>query len=542
MKKALSILLTLVLVFSLFSCAKTPVQEATASTSPNTTPSQESTAPESATSEKEYGGVLKIVNTSEGATPLGVPWEIVSLDSYLIIPYAEGLIIETASGEYQPSLATEWAVDTENTTVTFTLRQGVKYTDGSDFNAESAAWQVQQAIDSKNFNANLIGVEVTGEYEIKAILSAWSNSILSTFAASSLRMVSMESFVKNGLDYARDHPVGTGPFVLKEYVRGEKIVYEKNVNYWQESKPYLDGLEYVFIRDVMTQSAALQATGEQGIDVLNTTSAELAVSLGGLDVYSENMASGAISLIPSSNDPNSPLSDIKVRQAISYAIDRDSLVAARGFGVLTPAMQIIPDAWSAHLPDSYNLSYNVDQAKALLAEAGYKDGFTTKLFAMPGIVDKDAVVAIQSMLAAVGITAELEFPDAGGYSNYRNKGWDGMLVQIIRAFPQIDNTFTLFFDVQKDAATGVYSHRYLPSAWRPYEELYTAQKASAATSSVEPALVQEVHKIMLENLICVPLYNVYDIYLIKNNVHDTGFTQWSASTVYLPADAWKSSK
>lgn len=542
MKKALSIILVLLLAFSLFACANQPSQtsaspSASASASaPAETPSAEvSTGP-------EYGGVLRIVNTSEGGTPIGVPWEVFGIDTLLIGPWGESLVLENTKGEVSPWLATEWKVDTEKLTVTFKLKEGVKFTDGSAFNADVAAWNIQMAVDAKKMNPAITGVSVTGPYEIVVQLNKWSNIIVAGFGSRSFSMISKEAFEKNGIEWARENPVGTGPFKLKEYVHGQSIVFEKNASYWQDGKPYLDGIEYIFMRDAMTQTAALQTTGAEAIDILNTNSAELITTLKDLDVYIDKMPIGPVSLVPSSNNPDSPLSKLEVRQAIAFAIDREALVAARGFGILTPAYQYVADTWGAHLPDSYNMSYNVDKAKELLATAGYPNGFKTKMIAMPGLVDKDMVVAVQSMLAAVGIECELEFPDSGGYSDYRFNGWEGMLVQHTRSFPATYNNFALYFDVRDDAEDGKLYHTAMISAFRPYEEMLAASQAAGMAPTPDDKLLQECHKIIMDYQICIPLYNIYDAFIIRNNIHDTGYSFWGASTMFMPSEAWKSTK
>jgi peptide/nickel transport system substrate-binding protein len=546
MRRVGTILLALLMVLSLFACGnQTTGQQPT---SPSAPPSSTTAAPEASPSAAvsstgpEYGGTLRIVNVSEGGTPIGVPWEVFGIDTLLMGTYAEPLVLERTTGEVDPCLATEWKVDIDKLQVTFTLREGVKFTDGSDFNADVAAWNIQMAIDAKKMNPAITGVDVTSPYEIVVHLNKWSNIIVSGFASKSFAMISKEAFEKNGIEWARENPIGTGPFKLKEYIHGQSILFEKNENYWQDGKPYLDAIEYVFMRDTMTQTAALQSTGAEAIDILNTNSAELMTTLKDLDVYIDTMPIGPVSLVPSSNNPDSPLAKLEVRQAISCAIDRQALVDARGFGILTPAYQYVADTWGAHLPDSYNLSYNPDKAKELLTQAGYPNGIETTLYVMPGMVDKDIVVAMQSMLAAVGVNCTLEFPDSGGYSNYRFNGWEGMLVQHTRSFPATYNNFALYFDVRDDSPDGKLYHNNMISAWRPYDTLLAAENAAGAAPAPDDKLLQECHKIILENQVCIPLYNIYDAYVIKNNVHDTGFTKWGASTIFLPADAWKSSK
>ena len=536
MKKAIAIILVLVMALTLFSCGKGGKEGEN-----DANPSGGSGDNVSADG-KQYGGTLRIVNTSEGAASLGVPWEVVGIDIDLMTPYGESLVLERTNGEIEPWLATEWDIDTEALTITFQLREGVKFHDGSDFNGEVAAWNLMMAREANVLNPAVVNVEATGEYEIVVYLDKWANSIMAGFASHSFSMISKESFEANGIEWARENPVGTGPFKLEKYTHGESIRYVKNEDYWQEGKPYLDAIEYIFMSDMMTQNAAMQQTGDSSIDVLNTTSAEQIVtmeSMQGVSISSYSI--GPVSLIPSSLDENSPLSKLEVRQAISYAIDRDALMAARGFGILTPAYQFVPEGFMSHLDDSYNLTYDQQKAKDLLAEAGYANGFTTKIYVMPGMVDQNVAVAVQSMLGEVGINVELEFPDSGGYSDYRYGGWDGMLMQHTRSLSQIGSTFGLYFDVTEDEENGGYKYLYMPSCWRPNDEMYAAQQAAGTAPEADDELLGEIHKIILDYMVCIPVYNLIDAYVIRDTVHDTGFAEWGASTRFLPADAWKES-
>ncbi len=186
-----------------------------------------------------------------------------------------------------------------------------------------------------------------GDYEIALKYDEYANDVLTGLTTHSNAMISMESYEKNGEDWAKDNPVGTGPFMLKSYNRGASIEFEKNPDYWQEGKPYLDGIEYHFIKDTMTQNVAMQAEGDQSIDVLQTTSGEQISYLRelGLNVISAPM--GTNCLVPSSTIEGSPLSKVEVRQAISYALNRQPIVDARGFGVWTVGDQVVADAFPA---------------------------------------------------------------------------------------------------------------------------------------------------------------------------------------------------
>ncbi len=533
MKKAIAILLVLVMAFSLVSCGNDSGSGENSGDGGSGNVSADG---------KQYGGTLRIVNTSEGAASLGIPWEVIGIDIDLLTPYCESLVLERTNGEIEPWLAKDWEIDTEALTITFHLQEGIKFHDGSDFNAEVAAWNLQQASDASVLNPAVVGIEATGEYELLITLDEWANSVMAGFASHSFGMISKKSVEENGIEWARENPVGTGPFKLEKYTHGESIRYVKNEDYWQEGKPYLDAIEYIFMSDVMTQNAAMQQTGADSIDVLNTNSAEQIVTMEnmpGLSISSYSI--GPVSLIPSSLDESSPLSKLEVRQAISYAIDRDALIAARGFGILTAGDQFIPEGFMGHLDDSYNLTYNQQKAKDLLAEAGYPNGFSTKIYVMPGMVDQNMAVAVQSMLGEVGINVELEFPDSGGYSDYRYGGWDGLLMQHTRSLSQVASTFALYFDVTEDEENGGYKYLYMPSCWRPDDELYAAEQAAGKAPEADDALLGEIHKIILDNMVCIPVYNIMDAYIIRDTVHDTGFAEWGASTRFLPQDAWKES-
>lgn len=516
MKKALSIVLVFVCALSLVACGSStqsgasPSGNETPQTSQSAQPDQTTTSPPA---DDKYGGVLKIVNQAEGATPIGIPWSAATLESLLWAPFFEGLLIEKTNGEIITNLAEGYSVDMDNSEIVLQLRPNIKFTDGSVLTADVAGWNLMKYVEAKVLNQNISGYEARDELTLAIKFSKWSNGLLGSIASAG--MISKEAYEKNGEEWAKENPVGTGPFMLTEYVRGQYLKAEKNPNYWQDGKPYLDGIEFHFIRDVMAQNMALQATGEDRIDVLNINSAEqvsMLKALEGLQVIS--LSTGPISMTPSSVDTASPLSSLKVRQAISMAIDRDSIAEARGFGIYTPAYQFVTADSIAHLPDDNNLpAYDPEGAKALLAEAGYPDGFTTTLITQPGVADKDATVAIQKMLEAVGITCELEFPDAGGYSHLRANGWDGICVHGTRQFAHVYSSFYLYFNKEQT---------FMVSAARP-EGWGDALDAADQTPDVDKDTLQTLHKMLLDNLITIPIYNIYDNWVMKENIHDTDY-------------------
>ena len=141
------------------------------------------------------------------------------------------------------------------------------------------------------------------------------------------------------------------------------------------------------------------------------------------------MSIGPVSLIPDSKNADSPLSNKKVRQAISYAINREAIVKARGFGFWKVANQIPSPGQLGYVKNLELGQYDPKKAKQLLTEAGYPNGFKIKIIVMPAMVDRDAMVAVQRFLGEVGIQVELDFPDGGAYTALRWKdGWHNALM------------------------------------------------------------------------------------------------------------------
>jgi ABC-type transport system substrate-binding protein len=200
--------------------------------------------------------------------PHRVPWLVFGVDTALLVPVCETLLYERTNGELVPFLAESYKVDMENKQVVLTLRQGIKFTDGSDWNADVALWNLQNDKTANYLSTAVTDIVKLGDYEVALKFDTYAVDILSGLASHSNAIISKESYEKNGEEWAKENPVGTGPFMLKSYTHGSSIVYEKNPNYWQKGKPYLDGIEYNFIRDVMTQNVAMQSTGDQSIDVL----------------------------------------------------------------------------------------------------------------------------------------------------------------------------------------------------------------------------------------------------------------------------------
>jgi peptide/nickel transport system substrate-binding protein len=477
----------------------------------------------------QYGGVMKIVDMAEGSQPIGAPWENSTIDTKLMPPVIETLVLEDFSGKLYFHLATNYKI--EPNSITFTLRKGVKFHDGTDFNAEAVRWCWQNCLDAK-IGIGWDKVEAIGDDQVRVHFKNYQNDYVTRASSRSWGIISPTAFKKNGLDWARVNPVGTGPFKFVKFQRGSILSYVKNPDYWQKGKPYLDGIDFLFIRDPMTQQAALLTKDkDQRVDILSVTSGEQAAMMKAQGFKVLAMPVGPISLIPDSANEDSPFSKQKVREAVSYAIDREGIVKARGFGIWTAAYQFQPDTQPTYIKDLPKTLYNPAKAKQLLAEAGYPNGFKTKIIVMPAMVDRDAMIAVQKNLTDVGIQAEMEFPDNGGYMNLRFNGWkNGLMAQHTRALANYNSTFTIYFHP---------NYKQFPSLKRA-PGLIDLIDASVRADAPTAEKGQPMERLIFQDTMVIPVYYVYEMYITRPNVHDTGYADWSGSTIFRPENAWMS--
>jgi peptide/nickel transport system substrate-binding protein len=530
MKKTLLILMAFVVLLSLglIACGEptattpatttpattTPATTTPATTTPATTTPATTTPATTTPPIDKYGGVLKEVLTVGPATPIGYPPEGAPDALADAVPACESLVRVRNGGVVEPLLATGWEIAPDGKSVTFTLRQGVKFHDGTEFNADAVKWNFDKLIEAKRVT-DWESVDVIDNYTVRVNITGYKNTILTGFGGGG-GIISPTAVEKNGLEWARWHPVGTGPFKFVEYERDARLVYERNDDYWQEGLPYLDGVEFVVIADETVRSIAFQKGDIHTMRASGITAVELRDM--GFDYVTR--AGGTFVLIPDSNNPESPFADRKVRLAISYAIDREALAEALGYGFSRPAYQVFPGFKETAIPNLDKHEFDQDVAKELLAQAGHPGGFPTTIHAFIRVVPKDYVVAIANMLGEVGIVVEQDFPEAGKYTEYRFGGWsDAMMAHALGTFENLNSSFVMYFG-------GI----QFPSVQKP-EGWQEAYDAALSSETVDPVKTQALVKLMHDNVMVIPYLEETAVAFIQKGVHDSGQLKDSLTTV-----------
>ncbi|WP_166348356.1 ABC transporter substrate-binding protein [Phytoactinopolyspora limicola] len=347
----------------------------------------------------------------------------------LLVNVYEGLVkLDQDTGEIVPLLAESWEVSEDRTIYDFTLREGVTFSNGEEFTADDVKFSIER-VQSDDWSVSLKSgmdvvdeVEVVSPTEVRVVLTEPSNNWLFRMTT---RIGAM--FTPTGVDDLANEPVGTGPYVVDTWNRGDSIVFAANDDYWGDA-PAIDTVTLRYFADPTAANNAM-LTGD--IDVIGTVQAPEA-----LDQFEnedrfqviEGTTNGEVTL--AFNNESGPMSDVRVRQAVKHAIDREALLetAWAGRGYLIGSHVPPTDPWYEDLTGMY--PYDPDRAQDLLADAG-AEGVTLRfrIANLPYAVAAAQVVA--SQLADVGITAEiepLEFPARWLDEVFTNADYDMSIV------------------------------------------------------------------------------------------------------------------
>lgn len=385
--------------------------------------------------EKKYGGTLKYASHHTTSTPGYTPENTTNASLLFLNTAYESLIYYNGEGEIIPRLATEWVTDPDEPSITWTLREGVKFSDGTDFNAEAVRRNIEEYQKcERNETANVASCEVIDEYTVKMLLHDWNSA---TLEGVGFFVYYMSPDALQDVEALRYSSCGTGAFQVTEFEPGVSIKYTKNENYWQEGKPYLDGVEIDIVDEPTTRARAFEAGEYDMILVENLTVANDLIQQ---DKYISEKNTSGQGLIMTGLIPNSaaegPFQDARVRRAMCYALDTQALCDAFGYGMLTTLNQWAAPGTVTYDENLNGITYNPDKARELLAEAGYPDGFDTVLTTSPG--NSDIFTAAANMLSEVGIRCEVNLVDESAQVNlYSTGSWEGIMGHFASIAPDL---------------------------------------------------------------------------------------------------------
>lgn len=386
-----------------------------------------SAASAAATGEPKAGGTLRLCYGNPIATPGYTPRATGNaLLFYLNLAY-ENLLTYDNDGNMVPKLATEWDVNNDENSITWTLRENVKFADGEPFNAEAVKRNIEEyQANNRTETANIAECQIIDDTHIKMMMAEPNSSTLESVGFFVYYMSPKALENPSSLDAAT---CGTGPFQLSEFENNAYAIYTKNENYWKEGLPYLDSVEITVVTESSTAETAFRANEYDMIQVLDMSPlVKQDLDNDGIYVAERNengMGVGTLGLIPNSAI-DGPWADARVRRAMCYAIDVDALNAAFLMGTAQ-----MTDQWAVPGAVTYNddinhYKFDPDRAKELLAEAGYADGFNTNIVTVSTI--SDMFTAIANMLDEVGIHCNIQQVDGATQNQlYMDGTWEGLI-------------------------------------------------------------------------------------------------------------------
>jgi peptide/nickel transport system substrate-binding protein len=425
MKKIFITLTVLVLFVGLIlsSCGEeaTETTSATpATTSPATSASPSPTTP----AVSKYGGHLRII-TGAGTTPQNIGYYPKQQfgDATITTIWADRILNLKTTGDFAPNVAEGYETSADVKTITIHLRKDVIYQDDTPMNAQSVLWSFE---DAKNAgilsNGKYIDkMEATDDYTLKIYLNAPNNQVIYNLAR--VYLFSPTAYEKNGEDWAINHSVSTGPFVITDFQRDVVVKMDKFDGYWRKGYPYLDSVEILTVKDPTTAAAMMQA-GQA--DIWMGSPAQQTADLQKMGFSVTETPTTYNTIYCDSTDPSSPFAIKEVREAIEYAIDRQSMADALGFGFQIAVEQPSHPGTSGYDPNFPVRNYDPEKARQLLADAGFGTGIKTTLLIMQGAENAGAIV--QNFLAEIGIDAEIDIADVGRFWGSINGGWHGLLL------------------------------------------------------------------------------------------------------------------
>ena len=450
----------------------------------------------------KQGGQMVVTYKDDVSTldpAIGYDWQNWSMIKSLF----DGLMdYEPGTSTLRKDLAEDYTISDDGKTFTFKLRKGVKFHNGREMTAEDVKYSLDRVTNPatqspgagffgsiKGFDKmadgsakSLEGVTVVDPYTVKFELTRPDATFLHVMAINFSFVVPKEEVEKWGADFGK-HPVGTGAFKLGEWTLGQKLVFERNKDYWNAGLPKLDQITFEVGQEPVVALLRLQK-GEvdvagDGIPPAKFLEVKNDPTYAKLIVEGGQLHTGYVTM----KTTMKPFDNVKVRQAVNMAINKDRIIRIIN-GRAVPANQPLPPTMPGFAKDYEGYKYDVEGAKKLLADAGLADGFETELYVYNTDPQPRIAQAIQQDLAAIGIKAEIKslaqanVIAAGGEPDQAPMVWSGGMAWIAD-FPDPSNFYGPILGCS-GAVKGGWN-------WSYYCNKALEERATAADSITDPA-------------------------------------------------------
>jgi len=395
------------------STQQTTIQTTSTTKPPSSTTSQQTTSMQQTTTQQATSGKTLRVGIGVDADTLDPAGQTTTTISNIIRLIAEPLFITSPNGTIVPVLADSYNVSSNGTVYTIKLKKGIKFQDGEPLNSEAVKFTLERILDPNvkvpsRGNFLLIDhVETVDEYTVNIYLKKPFAPFLGVLTSA---YIIAPNATKQLGDKIANNPagIGTGPYMFKEWVKGDHITLVANPNYWNGT-PYFSQMIFKVVPDASTREAML-LSGDLDL-IIQPPPSDLA-SLSSRGDVKVSWTISTREMYIGINTQYGPLNDTRVRQALNYAIDKDSLIKYVLFGLGSPEDSILPPFVLGHIAVG-PYQYDPQKAKQLLAQAGYPNGFSVTLITPNGryLFDTQVAETIAQYLRDIGIQVNVRTYD-----------------------------------------------------------------------------------------------------------------------------------
>jgi peptide/nickel transport system substrate-binding protein len=458
------------------------------------------------------GGVMRLAMIEDALSldPI-IPSDNASIWTVLLI--FDQLVRTGVDGKtLEPGLAEKWDISEDGIEYTFYLRDA-KFSTGEDVTANDVAYSLERAAGEESrwasFFKPIKKVEVVDKKTVKIILHKPFTPMLSNLALWSASIVSKSAVEKEGKNFA-NNPIGSGPFRLEKWSKGDKIVIAKNAYYWQKGKPYLDKVELLIVPEDNARMLKIQS-GE--VDVAASVPFNMIESLKRM----KDMEIQVVDVLRSDfilmNTTKKPLDDVRVRRALNCAADKEGIIKSILFGMGKVAKSTLP-IMRHYNHDIEPYPYNIEMAKELLDKAGYPKGFSAELIVISGDpVAKQAAVIIQDSFRKIGIDLRISLLEGGTHWQTTKSGKYDLALSYCTS-DTIDPDQIVGFTMITPGRADAYHTRFKDER---VNELF--EKARITPEGPErEQMYKEIQKRLHDAAPYIFLYHIPAVYAFRSNV------------------------
>lgn len=463
------------------------------------------------------------VTAREVGTPSYNPITATRLNSANSLIY-DRLVLQDADQSFHPSLATAWEQTPDGMQWTFKLRPGVKFHDGEPFNAKVIEWWVPKFAGTENAYTveQIAKVEVVDDLTVRFHMKTPDPNLLFNLASSFMGIPSPKAYDALGDKFGVTAAVGSGPYRLEKFTVGQETILVRNDDFkWGTDLSVNRGpakIKKITVREIAEDSTAFLELRTGGVDLLYTVPVDFLPRLKAEKAVKVMTIPGTEIVYMPMNTQSAPLTDIKVRAAVAYAVDQKSIWQTLYGGVGAPANGfLISGLLEAKVDPKYAISYDPERSKKLLDEAGWKlgpDGIRAKdgaklqlkLWTSNGTEFKRLVEVIQAQLKAVGIGADITIFDASTINAQYKKKTEHQLA--VRSYSWTNADIIDWFFAAKRAGYPNVSMLDDPKA----EELNTIAMTKSKTWDERVANFKAYHEYILSQYAFAPIYEPANVF------------------------------